>query len=191
LVYQRDIQEFLSHPLKRIQAVRLNNEGYPTWTWNYEETPRTMVGLQIDWSAWKVVFPPGADQNQIDTVKAFLMYPVAPQTGRFAAYRRQWFGKIIDRYRGSPTKIVFVRLARGPIPRPGNLVRKKSSSIREFARRPNVLLMPEHAFDSLEHPEFYKDGMHLNREGAARFSTMLAEEVAKLLGPPSARGAAR
>ena len=93
LVYQRDIQEFLSHPVKRIQTVRLFNEGYATWTWNYEETPRNMVGLQIDWSTWKVVFPPGADQNQIDTVKAFLLYPVAPQTGHFAAYRRKWFGK--------------------------------------------------------------------------------------------------
>jgi hypothetical protein len=191
LVYQTDIQAFLVNPMKRIRYVRLCNQFWPLWTWNYEETPRSMVGLQIDWTNWKVVFPPGADQNQIDTVKAFLMYPVAPQTGHFAAFRRQWFGKIIDHYRGSPTKIVFVRLARGPIPRPGNLVLKKSSSIREFARRPNVLLAPEHAFDSLEHPEFYKDAMHLNREGTVRFSQMLAEEVAKLLGPPHAREAAK
>ncbi|MGA3024235.1 MAG: hypothetical protein ABSF98_05655 [Bryobacteraceae bacterium] len=191
LVYQTDVQAFLVNPMKRIRYVRLCNQFWPLWTWNYEETPRNMVGLQIDWTNWKVVFPPGADQNQIDTVKAFLMYPVAPQTGHFAAFRRQWFGKIIDRYRGSPTKIVFVRLARGPIPRPGNLVLKKSSSIREFARRPNVLLVPEHAFDSLEHPEFYKDAMHLNREGTVRFSQMLAEEVAKLLGPPHAREAAK
>jgi hypothetical protein len=191
LVYQRDILEFLAHPLTRIRDVRLNNDGYATWTWVYEEPTRNMVGLQIDWSTWTAVFPPGADQNQIDSVKAFLLYPVAPQTGHFAAYRRQWFGKIIDRYRGSPTKIVFVRLARGPIPRPDNLVRKRSSSIREFARRPNVLLAPEHAFDSLEHPEFYKDGMHLNRAGSERFSAMLAEEVARLLGPPPAREAAK
>jgi lysophospholipase L1-like esterase len=116
---------------------------------------------------------------------------VGPQTGDLAAHRREWFGKIVDRYRDSPTKIVFLRLARGPIPRPDNLEQKQSNTIREFARRPNVLLVPEHAFDSLERPEFYKDGMHLNREGAARFSAMLAEEMAKLLGPPRAREAAR
>lgn len=191
LVYQRDILEFLTHPKTRVDAVRLNNGGYETWTWEYVETPRNMVGLQIDWAHWKAVMPPGADVNQISTVNAFLMYPIAPQTGHFAEYRRKWFGKIIDLYRDSPTKIIFLRLARGPVPRPGNLVRKRSSSIRELARRPNVLLLPEHAFDSLEHPEFYKDGMHLNREGSARFSAMLAEEVARLLGAPQPREAAK
>jgi hypothetical protein len=191
LVYQRDILEFLSHPARRIQNVRLYNGGYDTWTWNYEETPRSMAGLQIDWSTMTAISPPGADRTQIETVKDFLLHPVGPQTGDLAAHRREWFGKIVDRYRDSPTKIVFLRLARGPIPRPDNLEQKQSNTIREFARRPNVLLVPEHAFDSLERPEFYKDGMHLNREGAARFSAMLAEEMAKLLGPPRAREAAR
>ena len=67
-----------------------------------------------------------------------------------AAFRRKWFGRLLDRYRGTPTKVVFLRLPRGPSPRPDNLVQKKSSSIREFAARPGVLLVDEHAFDSLE-----------------------------------------
>jgi lysophospholipase L1-like esterase len=110
------------------------------------------------------------------------MSPPAPQTGRLAAFRRAWYGRIFDRYRGSRTKIVFVRLPRGPIPRPDGLVRKKSSTIREFASRPNVLLCDEHAFDSLEHPELFRDGMHLNRAGVARFSPMLAEDTSRMLG---------
>ncbi len=89
---------------------------------------------------------------------------------------------MLDRYRGSRTKIVFVRLPRGPVVRPDKLVRKKSASIREFARSPNVLLCDEHAFDSLERPEFFKDAVHLNREGCARFSAMLAAEVSRVLG---------
>ncbi len=72
------------------------------------------------------------------------------------------------------TKIVFLRLPRGPIPRPDFLSRAKSSSIRELAARPNVILCDEHAFDSLEHPELFGDGMHLNRAGVAKFSPMLA-----------------
>jgi len=192
LVYQTDILAFLANPMKRIRYVRLCNEGWATWTWNYVDTTRNMVGLQIDWKAWKATMPPGADQNQRDTVKNFLMYPpIARQTGHTAQFRRFWFGRIIDRYRGSPTKIIFLRLARGPIPRPDNLVHKTTSSIRELARRPNVLLVPEHAFDSLEHPELYKDAMHLNREGTERFSRMLVEEITKLLGTPQPREAAR
>jgi lysophospholipase L1-like esterase len=106
----------------------------------------------------------------------------APQTGRLAAFRRAWYGRILDRYRGSPTKIIFVRLPRGPIPRPDGLVHKKSATIREFAALPNVLLCDEHAFDSLEHPELFRDGLHLNRDGIARFSPMLAESIGRMLG---------
>jgi len=191
LVYRADFQAFLADPMKRIRYVRLCNQGWPQWTWDYQESPRNMVGLRIDWTAWKAAFPPAADQNQRETVQNFLMYAPAPQTGRYAAFRRRWFGRIFDLYRDSPTRIIFVRLPRGPIPRPANLVHKQSASIREFARRPNVLLVPEHALDSLEHPEFYKDGMHLNREGVTRFSEMLALEVGALLGPPATRGAGK
>jgi lysophospholipase L1-like esterase len=88
---------------------------------------------------------------------------------------------MLDRYRESRTKIIFVRLARGPVVRPASLVQKKSASIREFASRPNVFLASEHAFDSLERPELFKDALHLNRPGATRFSAMLVDEIARIL----------
>jgi lysophospholipase L1-like esterase len=59
---------------------------------------------------------------------------------------------------------------------------KLSSSIREMANGRSVLLANEHAFDALEHPELFKDGMHMNREGINRFSAMLAAEVTRVLG---------
>ena len=77
--------------------------------------------------------------------------------------------------------MVFIRLPRGPVPRPDNLVQKKSSSIREFAARPGVLLLDEHAFDSLERPELFKDAFHMNNAGASLLSARLAQEVGKLL----------
>jgi hypothetical protein len=183
IVYQNDILTFLAHPTKRIQYASAAHRDYDQWTYDYEETPRSMAGLQIDWKAWKVTFPPGLDQDQKDTVDRDLMRAPAPQTGRVAAFRRAWYGRILDRYRGSRTKIIFVRLARAPIPRPEGLVRKKSASIRDFASSlPNVLLCGEHAFDSLEHPELFRDGMHLNRAGIALFSPMLAEDISRMLG---------
>jgi hypothetical protein len=44
------------------------------------------------------------------------------------------------------------------------------------------MLANEHAFDSLERPELFKDALHLNRAGIAEFSPMLADEVSRLLG---------
>jgi hypothetical protein len=186
IVYQSDLLAFLSKPTERIRRTRIEHRDFDKWTYDYLETPRSMAGLQIDWTAWKVAFPPGLDQDQQDTVNNTMMSPPAPQTGRLAAFRRAWYGRILERYHDSPTKIIFVRLPRAPIPRPDGLVRKKSSSIREFASRPNVLLCDEHAFDALEQPELFRDGMHLNRAGIAQFSPMLAEDISRML-----RGAAR
>ena len=180
-VLQRDIQAFLSHPKKRLEDVEINDRGFEDWTYNYNEDPRSLAGLRIDFVSWKVSFPAGADQVQRDTVNATLMRPAAPQTGRFANFQRRWFGRMLDRYRGSRTKIVFVRLPRGPVVRPDTLAPRKSASIRELARRPNVALCDEHAFDSLERPELFKDAVHLNREGCARFSAMLVAEVSRVL----------
>ncbi len=185
IVYQSDILAFLAHPLQRIAYVELCHRGYEGWTYDYVETSRSMAGLRIDWAARKATFPPEASEHQRDTTNRYLLYEPAPQTGTHAAFRRAWFGRIIARYRGSRTRIVFLRLPRGPIPRPGNLVEKRSSSIREFASRPGVVLCDEHAFDALEHPELFQDAIHLNHQGCTRFSAMLAAEIARMLGPPN------
>jgi hypothetical protein len=185
-VLQRDVQAFLENPRKRLDDVKLNRGGYEEWTYNYVEDPRTMEGLSVDWANWTAQLPPDADQNQKDTVTYSLLRRPVPQTGRFAGYRRKWFGKILDRYQQSRTKIIFLRLPRGPILRPDHLVEKKSASIREFASRPNVALCNEHAFESLEEPKLFRDGVHLNREGVARFSAMLVREVSRILAPAQA-----
>jgi hypothetical protein len=182
-VFQTDFLAFLAHPGPRLALVRVYRQHAEDWIYNYVESSRSMAGLKIDWATLAVTFPPDTDQNQRDTVNSFLAHQPDEQTGRLYAFHRTWYGRIIDRYRSSPTKIIFLRLARGPVPRPDNLVRKPLSSIREFASRPNVVLAGEHAFDSLEHPEFYRDGMHLNRAGVEAFSVMLADEISRILGP--------
>jgi hypothetical protein len=184
IVFQSDLQAFLANPRKRLWYVGLCDRNWPMWVYDYQETTNSMVGLQIDWATLKVTFPPGVNDDQRGTVNAFLAHEPEPQIGRLAKFQRTWYGRIIDRYRGSPTKIIFVRLARGPIPRPDNLTHKLSSSIRELASRPNVILLDEHAFESLEHPELFRDGMHLNREGMQRFSYMLEDEITRVLDGP-------
>jgi hypothetical protein len=180
IVFQRDILAFLSHPAKRLADVKFNNGGYEEWTYGFVDTDRNVVGLKIDWNTLTATVPPDSAGLR-DQLDRFVLYRAYPQTGRHAAFRRKWFGQLVDRYQGTPAKVVFVRLPRGPIPRPGNLVRKKSSSIREFAARPGVLLVDEHAFDSLEQPELFKDAFHLNNAGCSLLSVRMAQEVGKLL----------
>jgi hypothetical protein len=184
LVYQSDFHEFLSNPARRFGKVRLNHWGYEEWTYGYVGSDRSMEGLEIDWKTLTAKFPPGADDNQRSSVQSFLLRAPVPQTGRLAAFRRQWFGRILDRYRGSRTKIVFLRLPRGPIPRPAFLARSTGSVIRQLASRPNVILADEHAFDAIEHPWLFHDGMHMNKPGVVMFSTTLAREIGQTLGAP-------
>ena len=185
IVYQADLHAFLLDPHDRISRAMRSRREAASWIRNFRTPARDMTGLAIDWAAWKIAFPPDTPADLRRSLQEVLMRPVAPQTGDLAAYRRKWFGKIMDRYRGTATRVVFCRLPRAPIPRPDSLVKKLSSSIREFRSRPNVLLLDEHTFDFLERPEFFQDALHLNREGAARFSRLLAERLLEALASPS------
>jgi hypothetical protein len=145
IAFQQDIRAFLSAPTRRIRYIDLCNREYAVNVYNYLESTRTMEGLKIDWSNLNVTFPPGADDNQRATVNSCLAHKPDPQTGAVAAFRHKWLGGIIDLYQGSGTKVIFLLLPRGPIPRPAGLSPKLSSSIRELAQCPNVLLTDEHA----------------------------------------------
>jgi len=180
-ILQADIQAFLRNPNHRIEYVKLCNRYYWKWAYDYKETTRNMEGLKIDWSTLAVTLPPGAGEDERHTVEDFLAHPAEPQTGRLSAYRKKWLGRIIESYRNSGTTVIFIRLPRGPVPRPDGLSKKLTSSIRDFGSLPNVALANEHTFDALEHPGLFKDGIHLNREGITRFSALLVEEVNRLL----------
>ncbi len=177
---QPDIHDFLEHPRRRIDVVRLYRD-FDRWIENHEETDSSMSGLKIDWANWSAQLPPGfADEAK--TVEKGLMRRPAPQQGRMAAFRRFWFGRILERYRESRTKVIFLRLARGPIQRPDFLKRGSGSTVHDLARDyPNAALVGEHAFDSLEDPANFGDGTHLNRAGANRFAEMLPREIAGVL----------
>ena len=191
IVFQADLLVFLAHPKPRLRQVAFYRQNFDFWTYGYVESDRSLAGLAIDWKTMTATMPPNLDDDQVATIKTALLRNAAPQTGRVAAFRRHWMGKIIDMYRGSPTKIVFLRLPRGPVVRPDNLVHKLSSSIRELGARPNAMLVPEHAFDSLERPELFRDALHLNREGIARFSPMLAIETGHILDEARTKQAVR
>jgi hypothetical protein len=110
LVLQSDIRAFLCHPQKRIADVHV---GFEQWTYNYIENDRSLSGLRIDWSTMTATYPPNGDGAPRVTVQNWLLHPPDPpeNRGRWAPYERTWYGRIVTRYRGSPTKIIFCALA--------------------------------------------------------------------------------
>lgn len=153
LVLREDLQAFLAHPGLRLNKAALYRTSGAEWAYNYEGNAKDLAGT--------VLHDPSLRQP-------------SPQTGLYAAYRREWFGRIINRYKGSGTSIIFLRLPRGPAS-PSVSHARGGSSIRGFS---GVTVLPENLFDRLEGPEYFFDVLHLNARGRHLFSTELADVLA-------------
>jgi hypothetical protein len=185
LVYKRDLQAWLEDPAARFAMVDQFRDYSADWNYSHLGHERALTGLKVDWAARRIEYPPGLPPEVQRTIHEQLLAPPAPKTPGFNAYRRRWFGKILDHYRGSGTRLIVVRVPRIPIVPPERPPVNPHSSVRELASRKDVIVLDEHLFDHLERPEFFMDGLHMNREGLARFSRLLGREVQRVLPPSS------
>ena len=176
-LYKEDFEAFVEHPEDRLKKVAQFREHEVEWKNEYGGNPGSMTGLTVDWNKRTVTFPPSVPPAQQEAMRGLLLRPVAPQTGKYAAYRRLWFGKIIQRYQGTRTRILFLRIPRGPVVRPESWDPSHSSVVRELAKNPGVILMDPETFDQLERPEYFFDLLHMNATGRKIFSALLANKV--------------
>jgi len=186
LIYKRDFLDFLANPAERLKQVRQFRQGSADWVYDYKGEPANLAGLTIDWDHKAAHFPGRLTASQRNLINDVLFAPLPPDRGRLRAYFRYWYGRIVDRYRDSGTKIIFLRVPRAPVSPPGQPP-KPDSSIRQLASRPNVIVLDEHRFDELERPELFGDPLHLNGAGMVKFSRILATEVRNRLGPPGSQ----
>jgi hypothetical protein len=183
LVYKHDFEDFLLHPIDRVRYVKLNQRGAFGWNYGYNGPPDTLTEYSVDWDAKTLAAPPNADPALFRKLKLRLVQPLPQDTGNESSYLKYWLGKVYEHYRGSPTRLIFLRLPRGGFVRPDQPPYNPHSSVRELAEHPNVTLIDEHFFDSLEKPELFRDELHLNGPGMIPFSQMITQEVTRILGP--------
>jgi hypothetical protein len=172
------------HPVARVSYAQLNRRDSSSWNYGYKGPPETLSDFHVDWEAKTVTAPPNVDPGLADRLRSRLVLPLPPETGVQSRYMKLWLGKIYEHYRGSPTRLIFLRLPRGGFVRPDQPRYNPHSSVRDLAAQPNVTLIDEHFFDSLEKPELFRDELHLNGPGMDRFSIMLTNEMSRILGPP-------
>jgi hypothetical protein len=184
LVYKRDFEDLLLHPISRARYAKLSRRHSFSWSYAFNGPPETLADFHVDWAAKTLTAPPNAAPGLVQILKFRLLSPLPTETGNQGRYLKYWLGKIYDHYRGSPTRLIFLRLPRGGFVRPDQPPYNPHSSVRDLAMEPNVTLIDEHFFDSLEKPEFFRDDLHLNGSGMNQFSTMLTQEVSRILGPP-------
>jgi hypothetical protein len=190
LIYKQDVQEFLDHPAKRVEKARFFAEGSAGWAYDYGGDARTLAGLQIDWTHKTLQFPPGVLEADQKRTAQELFPDLPPDEGHETAYLRYWYGRIIEYYRGTGTKIFFLRVPRAASTPPEEPV-KLHTAVRDLAGQPDVIVLDEHLLDSLEHPDNFWDGWHLNRQGMKAFTEIIATEVRQRLGPAVSSSASR
>lgn len=179
VVLRPDILSFLGNIRKRLAHAkdwRNNGDGYIA---GYGGKPEDVIGLSADWTARTVHYPPGLDETRTGSIKYTVMPEPSPQTGDETRYRTQWLGGIVDLYKNSATRIVFMELPRAPLPVPEAATPPRF--IDAVSRRPQVAVLPEGTFRDLERPDVFADGMHLNHVGRPIFSQRLAERVSAIL----------
>ena len=180
--YRRDFQELVADPAKRWRDVSWTREDRGRMSYNYEFPTTNVEGLSIDFRSGTVEYPPGSTPDQQRVIREQLLHGYGPPSGLRKRYREEWFGRIFDYYRGSRTKLIFIRMPRAPIVRPPSPY-PQTASIREFGARGEAIVTDEHYFDELERPDWFVDPMHLNRVGAERFTILLTKLVRRVLGP--------
>lgn len=184
IVMQSDIHDFLLRPNARVESARLQRRGWAGWAYDYDDEDRSLAGLAIDWNTRQFTFPPGMNPSYQKLFGETLLRPRGPNRATRAEFNRQWLGRMVNRYRNSPTRFVFIRLPRGPLTPLSEVPLNPTSTVRQLDQLPRVYLGSPSRYAELERPEYFKDPLHLNRAGAHAFSTMLVDEVRELIGPP-------
>ena len=175
IVLRNDVQTFLSHPEARLTHAadwRQNGLGYSD---GYGGKTENLRGLSVDWSHRTIHFPDGVSEATRANVMRFVLPEPAENRGALARYRQRWLGGILDLYKDSPTHLIFLQLPRAPLVDPE--ARAGKGFVDSLTLSPHIQVLPAPTFVDLERPEFFADGLHLNRNGRAVFSERLAALV--------------
>ncbi len=179
--YRQDFQDFVNAPGERLRHIERYREHRYAAEYQYQGRQQSLAGLAYDSRQDRILYPPDLDLRPAARLTLERVVRGRNFSHDNREFHQMWLGRIVKHYHRSDTRLVFVRLPRGPLriapPGPPD----PESVLRSLASNDQVSLLAEGAFDSLEYPEFYFDGLHLNREGRLRFSRILAEQIADLL----------
>ena len=182
ITLRRDAQELLLHVSDRVKRSKDWRNNGPIYINGYGGREESLQGLSADFTHRTINYPPGLPQLGKDTIHDMVMAPPAPQRGDTTRYRELWLNRIIDMYKDSPTKLIFLELPRAPLPKPESP--QPATWLHSVLARPHVSALPRSTFRDLERPEDFFDGLHLNKVGRRLFSERIAAQVPPVIGIP-------
>jgi hypothetical protein len=183
LNYQMDFQNFLLHPITRKRLISLRRRIKDDIALDYAGRDESMLGLRYDARTGEIHFPERLTEIERAQVTAYLTEPGVVNADHFDEYTRQWIERFIERYRGSQTTLVFVRLPAEVLGQVDEIRRNGpfASYMPMLRNSPGVKVMDEDAFYALEDPQYFFDTLHMNREGRMQFTNRLSSWLARTL----------
>lgn len=180
LPFRADLRELLRAPQARVRISRLAHSDGQKWLDGYTGIEHSMTGIEADFEHRVIRLPPGIGAAAMFSVDLTIMPDRLPYGGETARYRKWALGRIVDRYAGTGTKIIFIQLPRAPLAVPDGTAPEEF--VPSVASKPGVEVVPEATFHHFEQPDLFADGLHLNATGRKAFSAELAGAIAARLG---------
>ena len=174
--FQSDVVDFLEHPIARIRSVQQGPKRLQARE-VYKGQDYDIVGTLYDPRTGQVTFPPRLTEAQRDAIRDSLVKPSQSETQDFLRMQRDGIQRILNRYSASSTEIVLTPVPRGPFAGLPGASMTFHAAFPSITTRKAVFSLPEQTFDSLEKPEYYFDGYHLNSKGRQRFTETLVTEL--------------
>jgi hypothetical protein len=168
--YKLDLQDFLLSPRTRLKTVDSLRGSDFDWAYEYSGRPESLAGVAFDGT--RLTFPPTATPEQIGDLQGRLgetrraPFPNGP-------YRREWLGRIVDRYRDRSTRLIVFQMPRGPFDWKAPH-RADTATVDSFRTARNVVVVDQNWFRSFERPSLFRDSLHLNQDGREGFSKQCA-----------------
>jgi hypothetical protein len=182
-----DVQDLILRPFARIESVAQRKKIGARWMYDDPGGSESVEGLVIDQAAGRVTkYPDHFNVFERKYADEFVRRPSLEDaelyTARNAAFRIYWLRKIVDRYRESQTKLIFLQIPRWPFPLPAFESLPSAPDLRvAIPAGGNVVFLDENAFSSLESPEYFGELLHFNAAGRRRFTEMLGQSVQRVL----------
>jgi len=182
-----DIQNLVAHPFHRIERLKARRRPGASWEDDWSGNFGSMEDFHFDPASGHILaFPRYFNVFERKDAARQFQRPSFEDAARFtvrnAAYQARWLNRIIDLYRDSETRLIFVQTPRSPFPLPGRVPIDSAPDLRSLlhANR-NVSFLDEDAFLDLEQPQYFHDGLHINSAGRQLFTRQFGDRITDLL----------
>ncbi len=158
----------------RRNKVRLSREVGLSSNEGYGGNSGTLEGLHIQENGG-LEYPDHVSEELRNLILKGYRDDYPSQLGETTQYRKYWLGKVLELYRNSSTKIVFLESPRGPLP---PVAPEAPMTFLKWAQEQyGVRVLDASTFRFLETPETFFDQLHLNRKGRELFTKKLVQSL--------------